>query len=254
MTKKGFTLMELLVSIFITGMVMLSLVAMWRTSSNQTAQAQRQSVIRNENTIFLRRFYNDFISASEVLCPWAYSGSIGDVDCTVSGNTGSDKVDVYVAVKEAVIIPGNVVPSIGRITEPVCGDSNNEWGTVNNNAHIQARCIAPTYVMYIYDKEQQSVFRCENTFINASNWSQTPVNTAISNAYDYCKTTTGARELILPYVSDFNLTVTQQQNPESYHTMFPELLIDYSVNREFGEGIPPVTFKFRRLLTKKRGV
>ena len=47
--------MELLVSIFITGMVMLSLVAMWKTSSNQTAQAQRQSIIKNDSIDHIKK-------------------------------------------------------------------------------------------------------------------------------------------------------------------------------------------------------
>ena len=241
MTKKGFTLMELLVSIFITGMVMLALVAMWRTASNQTAQAQRQSVIKNENTIFLRRFYNDFVSASEVICPWAYGQSVGQYECSKGK---------YLAVKEAVIDPDkDKHTNLIRITEPICG-SGSEWGTENNDIGIcEARCIKPSYTMYIYEKG--NVYRCHKTFLTGSD-NVIPIKNLISDAQNYC--TKEVRELVLPYVSSFSLLTMQQDSNSGYHTLFPELLIDYTVNREFGNGIPPVTFRFKRLFTKKRGV
>ncbi len=241
MTKKGFTLMELLVSIFITGMVMLSLVAMWRTSSNQTAQAQRQSIIRNENTIFLRRFYTDFVSASEVICPWAYSSSIGNISCNSNE---------YIAVREAVIKPDNYNhKQLVRVTGPVCGASNNEWSTNNSDEHIMQRCIKPTYTVYKF--EEGSIYKCTNTFLDSTE-EEISIDTLMSQAHTYCSDASH-NELILPYVSEFKLDISKNEDDGSV-TIYPELLIDYTVNRTFGADIPDVSLKFTRLFTKKRGV
>ncbi len=241
MTKKGFTLMELLVSIFITGMVMLSLVAMWRTSSNQTAQAQRQSIIRNENTIFLRRFYSDFVSASEVICPWAYVMSIGSINCNSNE---------YIAVKNAVIKPENGEHTkLMRITGPYCGTNNNEWATNNDNNAIIKRCIKPTYVVYKF--QNNGIYRCTNTFLDNDS-KEIEINTLISNANSYCNNS-NHNELIMPYVSAFQLGIVKNEDVESF-TIYPELLIDYTVNREFGADIPAVSLRFTHLFTKKRGV
>ena len=242
MTKKGFTLMELLVSIFITGMVMLSLVAMWRTSSNQTAQAQRQSIIRNENTIFLRRFYTDFISANEVICPWAYESSIGSVSCNSNE---------YIAVREAVIKPdNNGHDKLVRITKPVCGTGNNEWSTNNSDEHIMQRCIKPTYTVYKF--ANNGVYRCANTFLDSTNM-EISIDTLISQAHTYCSDASH-NELIMPYVSEFQLSISKRNEDDGTVTIYPELLIDYIVNREFGADIPAVSLRFTRLFTKKRGV
>ena len=230
MTKKGFTLMELLVSIFISGMVMLSLVAMWKTSSNHTAQAQRQSVIKNENTVFLRKIYSDFISASEIICPWGYSK--GGVSC----NNGE-----YIAVKEAVINPGNTSQLV-RITNPVCGGSHNAWATGETLEEKASRCIRPSYVVYVFDNTSKQVYRCRNNFLTSDTTKN--INSLISDAHSFCSTASN-REIAMPYVSDFSLTVPSDG--------ITELLVNYTVNRDFGEGTPPVYFKFKRYLTRKRG-
>ena len=232
MTKKGFTLMELLVSIFISGMVMLSLVAMWKTSSNHTAQSQRQSIIKNESTIFLRRIYADFVSASEVLCPWGYS--VGNFSCGANN---------YIAVKEAVINPDDTSQLI-RITQNVCGSSGNAWATEDTLSAMASRCIKPSYVVYTFDSATNNVYRCKNTFENK----KIAINTLISNATSYCSNDSN-REIVMPYVSNFSLTQSADSS-----TVYPELLINYTINRDFGGDIPPVIFKFKRLLTRKRGI
>lgn len=229
MTKKGFTLMELLVSIFITGMVMLALVAMWKTSSNHTAQAQRQSIIKNESTIFLRRIYADFVMASEVICPWSYQQ--GGVVCSA---------DTYIALKEAVVDPNNI-NNVMRITAPVCGSGGNSWGEEGNAEAIAKRCVKPSYIVYKF--ENHMVYRCKDNFLDGTNTTQT-INSLISTATGFCNNSSN-REMIMPYVNNFSLTANSAS---------PELLIDYTVRRDFQGDIPPVLFKFRRFLSKKRGV
>lgn len=61
--------MELLVAIFIGGMVTVALVAIWRSASVQTSQGQRQAVVRNNMSIFLRAVYHDITEASLILFP-----------------------------------------------------------------------------------------------------------------------------------------------------------------------------------------
>ena len=229
MTKKGFTLMELLVSIFITGMVMLSLVAMWKTSSNQTALAQRQSIIKNENTIFLRKIYSDFVSASEIICPWGYSQ--GGIAC---------RNNEYIAVKEAVLKQDDPTKLV-RITKNVC---SGDWGTDGNLADMAARCIEPSYVVYVFDGG--AVYRCSNKFLSSA----TPksLSSLKSDAHNYCSADGGHREMVMPYVSNFSLSV-----PNVGSSKGSELLVEYTINRDFGSGIPPYIYKFKRYLTKKRG-
>ena len=67
--KKGFTLVELLVAMFISGMVTVALVSVWRGASMQTSQAMRQSVIRNNFSIFLRGLHKDITEADLILHP-----------------------------------------------------------------------------------------------------------------------------------------------------------------------------------------
>ena len=236
MTKKGFTLMELLVSIFISGMVMLALVAMWKTSSNHTAQAQRQSVIRNDNTIFLRRFYADFVSASEVICPWVYTK--GGKMCTKNE---------YIAVKGATINPNNIDQLI-RITEPVCGSGNNSWATEEDLSSMSARCIKPSYTIFVYDSDHHIVYRCHDNFLDGANKIM-DISTLINTAHNYCSENGGHRETAMSYIHNLNISPTSSGSDRA-----PELLIEYTINKNFTADVPPVFFKFKRLLTLKRGV
>ena len=246
MTKKGFTLMELLVSIFITGMVMLSLVAMWKTSSNHTAQAQRQAIIKNENTIFLRTFYNDFVSASAIICPWGLSGD--------NANKTPCSPNTYVAVKEAILDPDN--PSqIMRLTKPVCGASNNAWGTGENIAtDISSRCVKPSYVVYNF--RDNGIYKCTGNFLDSTNQNEnstglsTGLFATINETCSKVNINKERWELIMPYVQNFSLTSPIAQGSVPY----PEVLIEYTVNRTFSGDIPPVYFKMKRYFTVKRGL
>ena len=66
---KGFTLMELIVAIFIGSMVTAALVLVWKTSSVQTSQGQRQTIVRNQVSNFQRQLYRDFYSADIITYP-----------------------------------------------------------------------------------------------------------------------------------------------------------------------------------------
>ena len=74
------------------------------------------------------------------------------------------------------------------------------------------------------------------------------IDDLISDAESYCSNDSN-REIVMPYVSNFSLTQSADSS-----TVYPELLVDYKIRRDFGGDIPPVTFKFKRLLTRKRGI
>lgn len=238
MTKKGFTLMELLVSIFISGMVMMALVAMWKASSTQTAEAQRQSIIKNESTIFLRKIYSDFVAANEIICPPGYPGVSYDSSCPNN---------MYIAVKEVVI--SSDTAKLTRITAPVCGDGHNSWSDESSLEDMAKRCIKPSYTAYYF--ENNNVYRCSNNFLDGDTNSIEIGGTGlIQTIQNYCGDAnhTERKEMIMPYVQNFSLKT--EENAVSY---LPELLVDYTIKREFGDDIPPVYFKFKRFLTKKGG-
>lgn len=67
--NKGFTLMELLVAVFIGSMVTISLVSIWKAASLQTSSGQRQSVIRNNLSMFLRGIHKDLTEADVIIYP-----------------------------------------------------------------------------------------------------------------------------------------------------------------------------------------
>lgn len=67
--RKGFTLMELLVAVFIASMVVIALMTVWKASSMQTSQGQRQSIIRNNLSIFMRALHRDITEADLILAP-----------------------------------------------------------------------------------------------------------------------------------------------------------------------------------------
>lgn len=68
--NKGFTLMELLVAVFIASMVTVALVTIWKAASIQTSQGQRQTMIRNNLSILMRSLHRDITEADLVLAPY----------------------------------------------------------------------------------------------------------------------------------------------------------------------------------------
>lgn len=69
--NKGFTLMELLVAVFIASMVTIALMTIWKASSMQTSQGQRQSIIRNNLSILMRALHRDMTESDLILAPTA---------------------------------------------------------------------------------------------------------------------------------------------------------------------------------------
>lgn len=235
MAKKGFTLMELLVSIFITGMVMLALVAMWKTSSNHTAQAQRQSVIKNENTIFLRTFYNDFVEASDVLCP--------NLNVQLCTNYKSS----FFAIKNAILNPKET-NSIIRLTNPVCGNEGDAWGLETNIADVENRCIKPSLV--VYEFRNSGIYKCTKNFLDGD--SQTITMADFATIVNSCLGENNTN-LILPYVESFNMSVPVHGTGDDM-VVYPEILLDYTVKKDFSGDVPPVYFKMKRYFVRKNGV
>jgi prepilin-type N-terminal cleavage/methylation domain-containing protein len=105
--KKGFSLMELLVALFIGSMVTVALVSMWRGASMQTAQGQRQAVVRNNLSIFLRGLHKDITEADLIIYP------------TTSGNLGGGALlmGLYNAQRTGdTLMPGRPALNGGRMT------------------------------------------------------------------------------------------------------------------------------------------
>ena len=233
--KNGFTLMELLVSIFISGMVMMSLLAMWKTSSNHSAQAQRQSIIKNDNTIFLRRMYSDFIVSNQVICPWVFGGE----------NPCTDYNDEYFAITNAMI-EVNDPSKIIRTTGPVC---DHLFLDAKTSESLYSRCLRPRYVVYVYDKanENPGIYRCTNSFLDGVNGTMS-ITDFLAIAHKYCEDKDN-REFIMPYIENFSFTI-----PNINGILHPEaLLLDYTVRRDFSGDIPPVFFKFKRIFVRRKG-
>jgi prepilin-type N-terminal cleavage/methylation domain-containing protein len=105
--KKGFSLMELLVALFIGSMVTVALISMWRGASMQTAQGQRQAVVRNNLSIFLRGLHKDITEADLII----YTNSSG----TLSG--GGLLMGLYNAQRVgSMIMPGRAALNLHRMT------------------------------------------------------------------------------------------------------------------------------------------
>lgn len=226
--KKGFTLMELLVSIFISGMVMLSLVAMWKTSSNHTAQAQRQSIIKNDNTIFLRKFYTDFVMADDIVCPWGFSDT--DPCTTYDGQ--------FFAINHAKVDTSDL-SKIKRTTGPVCGGNFTDNTNLSN---ISNRCLKPSYI--VYTVRDNAVYRCSKVFLD-QNVNSVSISDFLSDAKTYCDEEEN-NELIMPYIQYSSITI-----PVEGGIIYPESLkLEYAVRRDFAGDIPPVYFKFQRYFVR----
>ena len=61
--NKGFTLMELLVAMFIGSIVTTAIIFVWKTASLQTIQGQRHTIVQNQVSNFRRQLYLDFYNA-----------------------------------------------------------------------------------------------------------------------------------------------------------------------------------------------
>jgi prepilin-type N-terminal cleavage/methylation domain-containing protein len=123
--NKGFTLMELVAAIFIGGMVTAALVLVWKVSSVQTSQNQRQTIIRNQLSNFQRQLYKDFYESDIITYPDStHSGSnmiLAGIKKTSSFNLSTEKFTSDVANTTAFYYckSSNVSTTILRYTESI---------------------------------------------------------------------------------------------------------------------------------------
>lgn len=132
--NKGFTLMELLVAVFIGSMVTISLVSIWKAASLQTSSGQRQSIIRNNLSMFLRGMHKDITEADVIIYPAKGQVSVGSL--------------LLVGFRNA--------RKVGNTIEPP---------PVNSN--ITAFVTSSEYFVYCYDSAKSRVMR------RASSYSET---------------------------------------------------------------------------------
>lgn len=79
--------MELLVAVFIGSMVTIALVSVWKGASLQTSQSQRQTVIRNNLSMFLRIIHRDITDSDIVLFPRKEGQTSGTTKLVTAKNT-----------------------------------------------------------------------------------------------------------------------------------------------------------------------
>lgn len=154
--NKGFTLMELLAALFIGGMVTAALVLVWKTASVQTSQGQRQTIIRNQVSSFIRQLYRDFYAADIIADPPENSQSTNGITVLLTGlkkakrinetqymtfasgshAEGPTKAFIYCLANDTTI----------RRYETIIGyDSDNPTPTLYENGVDSASTIATTY-------------------------------------------------------------------------------------------------------------
>ena len=123
--NKGFTLMELVAAIFIGGMVTAALVLVWKVSSVQTSQNQRQTIIRNQLSNFQRQLYKDFYESDIITYPNStHNGGsmiLAGIKKTSSFNLSTEEFTSDVANTTAFYYckSSNVSTTILRYTESI---------------------------------------------------------------------------------------------------------------------------------------
>ena len=131
--KRGFTLMELLVAVFIGSMVTIALVSIWKAASLQTSSGQRQSIIRNNLSIFLRSLHKDITEADVIVYPTELRSG--------------DSSLILVGFRNA----------------------HEEFGTiVAGNTDINTFEPKSSYFSYCYDSANKKVLRKESTYSSAT--------------------------------------------------------------------------------------
>ncbi len=102
--KRGFTLTELLVSIFIAGMVTVALMSVWRAASIQTSDTQRQTMMRNNISNFIRQIQIDISEADAVLNPYSVDGREEHI-------SGGSSCPAFTIIKNKIVDGEFVVPA-----------------------------------------------------------------------------------------------------------------------------------------------
>jgi prepilin-type N-terminal cleavage/methylation domain-containing protein len=215
--KNGFTLMELLVALFIGSMVTVALVSVWRAASIQTSQGQRQAIVRNNMSIFLRMFYKDLTEADIVLYPTGI-GSITGV----------------------LLMSGYNIKRIGGDVAP---------GRASENELFE-NSVVRTYVLdsakhRICLNENRSPFRApfdESLTLDATTAAVlvSPISTFISNnsGVGTCN------RVVMDNVNSAEVEVTPSNG--TYQ-------VKINIFRDFGGNAVPVNINFKRIFTAAGG-
>lgn len=245
MKDRGFTLMEVLVALFIGSMVTIALISMWKASSIQTAQAQRQTLVRNDISIFLRSFYLDFSESDEILCPHFNTNEWG-TECPEGVFIGVKNMGIYLS------------DSNNYMLRSLQSGKDNDVSKSYDD-RLESGVMPPKYIVY-YRKEETkgskvipSLYRCEipinltdiNSALNIDTEISKIINKSDLSSNDSCS-------LVLPYVEKFEM----EQKSVAYGE-FDIAKADYFVNikvvREFEGKVPPIYIDFQRYFTKMGG-
>jgi prepilin-type N-terminal cleavage/methylation domain-containing protein len=131
--KKGFTLMELLVAVFIGSMVTIALVSVWKAASMQTSEGQRQTIVRNNLSIFARGLHRDITEADVILFPTSTLTNSGSTLLVGAYNVIRDdeKVNVY----KSALGPSNY---FAYCYDSGSGSIRKQEGVITNSEAISA--------------------------------------------------------------------------------------------------------------------
>ncbi len=127
--NKGFTLMELLVAVFIGSMVTIALVSIWKAASLQTSSGQRQSVIRNNLSMFLRGIHKDLTESDVIIYP----------------------TKLLTSEPNTLLVGFRNARKVGDTIEP-------------KNTNLAAFVPASQYFAYCYDSAKKRVLRRESNY------------------------------------------------------------------------------------------
>lgn len=233
MKNKGFTLMEALVAIFIGSMVTVALLSMWKASSTQTSQAQRQTVIRNELSMFLRSFYIDFVQSDEIICPSVVWGSS--------------------AVCEDGLFVGVTHATIKKSGNDYLVERNVARGSSSWTGYGDEPTRREMYVAYRLNTTDGTIERCSGAFLADNTLSRTSANvSSVVSAAKSCQNSTAT--VAMPYVAQNGFKVEQATVGSVAQSPKPDYKMTLVVYKEFDSGVPPIRLDFERFYTKLGGV
>ncbi|MCL2888114.1 MAG: type II secretion system GspH family protein [Elusimicrobia bacterium] len=89
MNKKGFTLVEILVAMFLTGLVMAGLVGLWVSSTNFASSGKQELLLKNMFSVAEMKLYRDISEAT-------YADTANAISCgSVSGKPATSFLVLY---------------------------------------------------------------------------------------------------------------------------------------------------------------
>ncbi|MDR0646000.1 MAG: prepilin-type N-terminal cleavage/methylation domain-containing protein [Elusimicrobiota bacterium] len=226
--KNGFTLMELLVALFLSSMVTVALISIWRGASIQTSQGQRQAIIRNNMSIFLRSLYKDLTEADVILYPTS-TGSATNGLLLMSGYNMRRIDDANVA--------------IGRIAE----------GSFQNS-FIRSYYFDETNHRICLN-ENRTIFG-ENFIVSASDGSSAinmpdPAIMGISNIISDSSNT--CEKVVMDNVNDASISLLNNNNSSCSSGETCRYRVAINIFRDFGGNSVPVSINFERIFVAAGG-